>query len=174
MSPQRKPSRALRRIVMRPASRAPAPVVWACWAAPTPARCVGTAAGGFLNERAGTTRAAGRATEPASVAGKIHRVGRSVCCLTASCISTFGAPMKTPGAGEARPCAMWRGEPVIFAMRALALSPACWPFLGKPQGPRCPLPVCPWGGPVRNFCPKLSIRPAIQVCRMAKPEPLIA
>lgn len=131
MSPRRKPSRALRRIVMRPASRAPAPVVWACWAAPTPARCVGTAAGGFLNERAGTTRAAGRATEPASVAGKIHRVGRSVCCLTASCISTFGAPMKTPGAGEARPCAIWRGEPVIFAMRALALSPACWPFSGN-------------------------------------------
>src|SRR5690606_30077052 len=38
--------------------------------------------------------------------------------------------------------------------------PGILAVLGKPQGPRCPLSVCPEGGPVRNFCPKLSIRPA--------------
>jgi len=78
-------------MIMRPASRAPAPVVW-----------VRRLADGVCNEGVGTTRAAGRATDPEPATEIIRGVGRSACCLTASCISTFGAPIKAPGAGGAR------------------------------------------------------------------------
>ena len=44
-------------------------------------------------------RAAGGASVPEPVRANARAIGRSVCCLTASCISTFGAPLKAPGAG---------------------------------------------------------------------------
>ena len=102
-------------MIMRPASRAPAPVVWVRWVAD-----------GVCNEVAGTTRAARRATD-AEPATEIFRcIGRSACCLTASCISTFGAPIKAPGAGGARlyaaPSLGRRGELVTFGVRVMALS----------------------------------------------------
>lgn len=147
MSPRRKPSRADRRIFMRPTSRAPAPVVWARWAATAPERCAGVAAGGFLNERAGTTRAAGRATDPVPLAGKSRRIGRSVCCLTASCISTFGAPIKAPGAGKARPGAFLAGGACNLRDARFGVVPGIVAVSRDTAGPALSATGLPcWGG----------------------------
>jgi len=135
---------------MRPASRATAPVVLVQPVTTAP-WWRGVAADGFCDEGAGTTRAAGRATVPWPAAGLSRRAGRSACCLTASCISTFGAPIKTPGAGGARPSPRLKeaaGGACTSQMRILASSPWLSAGLGKSPGLRRPLPVCPvgWAG----------------------------
>jgi len=82
--------------------RAGAPLVWVLSAVPAPVRRAAADEDGVWNESnewVGTPRAAGGAAFPEPVRANARMVGRSACCLTASCISTFGAPLKSPGAG---------------------------------------------------------------------------
>jgi hypothetical protein len=112
-------------MIMRAGVRAGAPLVWVLVAAPAPvwrAAADGDGVWNESNEWAGTPRAAGRAALSAPRLAIAQAIGRSACCLTASCISTFGAPIKAPGAGglpsagrERRAgracklrCALWR------------------------------------------------------------------